>query len=275
MGRALRRAGFGLMVLVLVLWSGFPLWYALVTSLSTDTQLFRPHYLPPQLYWGNYQDLFQRSRLLQGMVNSLAIGVIAVALALGFGMMGAYALTRPHLPWRRFVLFAVLATGFFPQVSVLAGMFELYRATGLYNTRLAVVLADLLLLCPFSLWLLSAYLRAFPPELDDMAQIDGASPWQALVHVNLPLMGPGLAATGILGFVAVWNEFLFAFTFTIDTETRTAPVALAVLGGQTPHDLPWGDLMAASVLLSLPPLVLAWGFQRRMISGLAAGSIGG
>jgi trehalose/maltose transport system permease protein len=256
-------------------WSLFPLWYAVVTSLSTDTQMFVPHYWPPQLYWGNYADLLQRSSLLRGMVNSAVVGAGALALSLGLALLAAYPLARVFFPGRHLVLFAVLATTMFPQVAVLAGFYELIRALGLYNRLAGVVLADLVLMLPFSLWLLTTYMRALPREIEDIAILDGAPPLTILLKVLLPLMWPGVVTTGLLSFIAIWNEFLFAFTFTLTEDTRTAPVALSLLGGMTPHDVPWGDLMAACVILSLPMAGLVLVFQRRIVSGLTAGAIGG
>jgi trehalose/maltose transport system permease protein len=252
-----------------VLWSLFPLRYALVASLSTDTQLYEPHYVPPGLYyWGNYADLFARTRLVRGLFNSVLVGGAVVTLALGLSVLAAYPLARIAFPGRRWFLLAVLATTMFPQVAVLAGFYELMQALHLYNSLTAVVLADLVLLAPFSLWLISAYMRALPQELEDSAILDGASPWDILTRVFLPLMGPGMAATGLLAFIAVWNEFLFAFTFTLTEDKHTATVAVAMLGGSVVHAVPWGPLMAACVVMTLPCAVLVAVFQRQITSGL-------
>jgi trehalose/maltose transport system permease protein len=271
----LRRTAFVCALGLVVVWSLFPLWYALVASLSRDTELFEPHYWPVSLYLGNFTDLLHRSLILRGMVNSMVVAVAELVVSLGLSLLAAYPLARVAFGGRRLILMAVLMTTMFPQVAVLAGFYELIRALGLYNTLWAVVMADLLIVLPFSVWLLTAYLRALPRELDDLALIDGTAPLSLIWHVYLPLLWPGVVATGLLAFVAVWNEFLYAFTFTFTEDTRTAPVTLALLWGQTPHDMPWGDLMAASVILTLPCLLLVMLFQRRIVSGLTTGAVSG
>ncbi len=269
------KAGFAVFLTVVLVWSLFPLYYAGITSLSTDTELFVPHYWPHALYLGNFADLFGRTRLLTGIFNSVIVGAATLAISFAVSLLAAYPIACITFPGRRLFMFAVLATTMFPQVAVLAGFYELARALHIYNTLVAVVLSYVLLVAPFMLWLLTAYMRALPREIEDIAIIDGAPPLTILLKVFLPLLWPGMAATGLLAFIAVWNEFLFAFTLTLTEDVHTAPVALAMLGGQTPHDLPWGDLMAASVVLTLPVAVLAGVFQSKMISGLTAGAVNG
>jgi trehalose/maltose transport system permease protein len=271
----LRKTAFVAGLALLIAWSLFPLWFAVVSSFSTDTQLYEPHYWPPSGYLGNYIDLFSRTRLLRGMVNSVIVGSVAVGLTLALALLAAYPLSRIAFPGKSLLLFAVLATTMFPQVAVLAGFYEMFIALGLYNTLSAVVLADLLILLPFTLWLMTTYMRALPQELEDIAVIDGAGPLTILFKVYLPLLWPGMAATGLLAFIAVWNEFLFAFTFTLTEDKHTAPVALSILGGRVVHAVPWGPLMAACVVLTLPCAVLLLAFQRKIVSGLTAGAVNG
>jgi trehalose/maltose transport system permease protein len=275
MGRMLRKTAFSAGLAFLLVWSLFPLWFALVGSFSTDTQLFEPHYWPASDYWGNYTDLFHRSRLARGMVNSAIVGAAALAVTLTLSLLAAYPLARIAFPGQRLLLFAVIATSMFPQVAVLAGFYELFRALDLYNSLSAVVLADLLILLPFTLWLMTAYMRALPRELEDIAVIDGAGPLTILLRVYLPLLWPGMAATGLLAFIAVWNEFLFAFTFTLTEDKHTAPVALSILGGTIIHAVPWGPLLAACVVLTLPCALLLLVLQRKIVSGLTGGAVNG
>lgn len=271
----LRRMTFALLIGVLLVWSLFPLWYAVVASLSRDTELYQPHFLPPGAYGGNFADLFQRSALLHGMLNGLIVAAGAVGVSLCLGLPAALALARLRFRFRTLVLMLVLGTSLFPQAAVLAGFFEMYRGLGLYNSLLAVVLADLLLVLPFTVWLLRACLKALPRELDDLAALDGATPLVMVRQIFLPLVWPGIAASGVLALVAVWNEFLFAFTFTMTETARTAPVTVALLWGHTPHDQPWGTLMAACVVMTLPAAALVVLFQRKMVENLSAGAVGG
>ena len=238
----LRKTAFAAGLGVLLVWSLFPLWFAVIVSFSTDTQLYQPHYWPPSGYLGNSIDLFHRSRLLRGMVNSVIVGVVALAVALTLTLLTAYPLARIAFPGERLLLFAVIATSMFPQVAILAVFYEAFTALGLYDTLPAVVLADLLILLPFTLWLMTAFMRAQPRELEDIAVINGARPLVILFKVFLPLMWPGVAATGLLAFIIVWNEFLCAFTFastfTLTEAKHTAPSALSILGGTMIHGAP-------------------------------------
>ena len=163
----------------------------------------------------------------------------------------------------------------FPQIAVLSGMFELVRLLGLYNTLTGLILSYLILTLPFTVWVLTTFMRELPRELEEAAIIDGASPWRILTRVFLPMMGPALAATGLLAFIVAWNEFLFALTFTLSTEQRTVPVAIALISGASAYELPWGRIMAASVIVTVPLILLVLVLQRRIVSGLTAGAVKG
>jgi trehalose/maltose transport system permease protein len=173
------------------------------------------------------------------------------------------------------MLFGILSVSMFPQIAVLSGMFELVRLLGLYNTLTGLILSYLVLTLPFTAWVLTAFMRELPRELEEAAIVDGASPWRILTRVFLPVMGPALAATGLLAFIVAWNEFLFALTFTLSTEKRTVPVAIALITGASAYELPWGRIMAASVIVTVPLIVLVLVLQRRIVSGLTAGAVKG
>jgi trehalose/maltose transport system permease protein len=161
----------------------------------------------------------------------------------------------------------------FPQIAVLSGMFELIRTLGLYNNLLSLSLSYLIFTLPFTVWVLTTFMRELPKELEEAAIIDGAGPLTIMLRIFLPLMGPALAATGLLAFIAAWNEFLFALTFTLTSDMRTVPVAIALISGASSHELPWGNIMAASVIVTVPLIVLVLIFQRRIVSGLTAGAV--
>jgi trehalose/maltose transport system permease protein len=163
----------------------------------------------------------------------------------------------------------------FPQVAVLSGLFELIRALGLYNNLVSLIFSYLIFTLPFTTWILTTFMRELPRELEEAAIVDGATPWVTLTRVFLPLMGPAMAATGLLAFIVAWNEFLFALTFTLTDEMRTVPVAIALISGASQYELPWGKIMAASVVVTVPLVVLVLIFQRRIISGLMAGAVKG
>ena len=191
------------------------------------------------------------------------------------GRAHAGALGRVQFAGRRLLLFTILGVSMFPQIAVLSGMFELVRALGLYNTLGALILSYLIFTLPFTVWVLTTFMRELPKEIEEAAIVDGAKPFTIVTRVFLPLMGPALATTGLLAFIAAWNEFLFALTFTLSTEMRTVPVAIALISGASAHELPWGNIMAASVVVTVPLLVLVLIFQRRIVSGLTAGAVKG
>jgi trehalose/maltose transport system permease protein len=169
----------------------------------------------------------------------------------------------------------ILAVSMFPQVAVLSGMFELIRSLGLYNTLPGLILANLMLTLPFTIWVLTTFMRELPKEIEEAAYVDGATPWIVVRRVFLPLMAPAAVTTGLLAFIVSWNEFLFALTFTLTNERRTVPPAIALMTGSTAYELPWGTIMAASVIVTVPIIILVLVFQRKIVAGLTAGAVKG
>jgi trehalose/maltose transport system permease protein len=163
----------------------------------------------------------------------------------------------------------------FPQVAVLSGMFQLIRGLNLYNNMLGLIISYMIFTLPFTVWVLTTFMRDLPKELEEAAIMDGAKPWDIITKVFMPLMWPALVTTGLLAFIAAWNEFLFALTFTLTNEQRTVPVAIALISGASQFELPWGNIMAASVIVTVPLIVLVLIFQRRIVSGLTAGAVKG
>jgi trehalose/maltose transport system permease protein len=158
---------------------------------------------------------------------------------------------------------------------VLAGMFELIRALGLYNRALGLVLPYLIFTLPFTVWVLTTFMKQLPKELEEAAIMDGCGPGRIIWQVFMPLLWPALVSTGLLAFIAAWNEFLFALTFVLDNNERTVPVAISLISGASLYDIPWGKIMAASVLVTLPLIGLVLVFQRKIVSGLTAGAVKG
>jgi trehalose/maltose transport system permease protein len=219
--------------------------------------------------------VFRDQPFARTIVNSLLVASLATAVSLLLAALAAYALSRLRFGGRRSVLMAILSVSMFPQIAVLSGMFELVRWLGLYNSLAGLVLSYLILTLPFTTWVLTAFMRELPGELEESAIVDGAPRWRILCDIFLPLMAPALAATGLLAFILAWNEFLFALTFTLSPEQRTVPVAIALISGASAYELPWGRVMAASVIVTLPLIVLVLVLQRRIVSGLTAGAVKG
>jgi trehalose/maltose transport system permease protein len=275
MSRLLRVAAALALGALITAWTILPLGYALVTSATPSSRLFEAGWWPVAWTGENYAGVFRDQPFALNIFNSLAVALGVTAVSLLLGVTAAYALTRIELRGRGLLLAAVLGVSMFPQVAVLAGMFELIRWLGLYNTRIGLGLSYLSLTLPFTVWLLATFMRDIPRELEEAAVIDGATPWTIVMRIFVPLLAPALVSTGLLAFVAAWNEFLFALTFTLTQETRTVPVAIALMSGASAHELPWGMIMAASVVVSLPVVMLVLVLQRRIVAGLTAGAIRG
>ena len=273
--KALLRLGFCGAIGVLLLYAVFPFYYAVLTSLKPSSALFQVSYWIDNPDFSNYAAVLQQASFLQAIGNSVFVAVCVVALALFLSLTAAYALGRVKFRGRATVLLLVLGVSMFPQVAVLSGLFEVIRALGLYNSAWALILSYTIFTLPFTVWVLTTFIGQLPGELEEAAIMDGASPWVALTRVLLPLLWPALVTTGLLAFIAAWNEFLFALTFTLTDQERTVPVAIALISGGSQHELPWGLLMAASVIVTVPLVLLVLVFQRRIVSGLTTGALKG
>ena len=273
--RTAGRIAFGILVLGIVFYTVFPFYWAIVTSLKAGSALFTVEAWPAHPSLENYRAIFSQQPFGRNILNSLTVSVSVVALSLGLAVAAAYALGRVRFRGRTLLLFVVLGVSMFPQVAVLSGLFELVRWLGLYNRMGSLVLSYMIFTLPFTVWVLTTFMRDLPKELEEAAMVDGASPFVIVTRVFLPLMGPALAATGLLAFIAAWNEFLFALTFTLTDEARTVPVAIALMSGASQYELPWGQIMAASVVVTVPLIALVLVFQRRIVSGLTAGAVKG
>ncbi len=253
----------------------FPVYWAVVTSLESGSALFTVDYLPSGPRWENYVAVFREQPFGRSILNSAIAAAGTVAVSTAVAVLAAYALARHAFRGRRLLLYVVLGVSMFPQIAVLAGLFELIAAMGLYNSPLALVFSYTMFTLPFMVWVLTAFFRQLPRELEEAALIDGAGPFAVLWRVLMPLAAPAMVTSGLLAFIAAWNEFLFALTFTLTAESRTVPVAIALMSGASQYELPWGRVMAASVIVTVPLVLLAIVFQRRIVAGLTAGAVRG
>ena len=274
-GNLLVRLGFYALLAVMFVYTVFPFYWAINTSLMSGSELFEPRPWPPDPAWANYVAIFREQPFGRQILNSVFVATAVVLLALALAVLAAYALARVAFRGRRLLLFTILGVSMFPQIAVLSGMFELIRTLGLYNNLLALVLSYMIFTVPFTVWVLTTFMRELPKELEEAAIVDGASPFVVVTRIFLPLMGPALVTTGLLAFIAAWNEFLFALTFTLSSEQRTVPVAIGLISGASAHELPWAHIMAASVVVTVPLIALVLVFQRRIVSGLTAGAVKG
>lgn len=269
------RLAFFVLLTGIVLYAVFPFYWAIVSSLKTGSALFSPALWPADPAWSNYLAVFREQPFGRNILNSLLVATLTVLLSLVLALGAAYALGRVSFRGRTPLQFLVLGISMFPQIAVLSGMFELIQGFGLYDNLLSLVFSYLIFTLPFTVWVLTTFMRELPRELEEAAIIDGAGPLTIVFRIFLPLLGPALVTTGLLAFIAAWNEFLFALTFTLSSNQRTVPVAIALISGASAHELPWGNIMAASVIVTVPLIALVLIFQRRIVSGLTAGAVKG
>lgn len=273
--KTLKQALLYLLALSIVLVAVFPFYWAVVSSLKSGSALFEVEFWPKNPTIGNYIDIFKTQSFGGNILNSVLVACGTVSLSLCLAVTAAYALGRIQFRGRRRLLMMILSVSMFPQIAVLSGMFELMRFLGLYNHPVGLILSYMTLTLPFTVWVLTTFMKHLPKDLEEAAILDGASSWIICTRIFLPLLSPALVTTGLLAFIAAWNEFLFALTFTISPSTRTVPVAIALMSGASEYELPWGNIMAASVVVTLPLIILVLIFQRRIVSGLTAGAVKG
>jgi ABC-type glycerol-3-phosphate transport system permease component len=252
----------------------FPVYWTIVSSFAPEATLFEvPPIVPTEITFDHYRALFDERQFWLPMRNSMVVAGTTTVLAIIAGTLAAYALTRLRFRGRTFLLAAVLAVSMLPQVSLVPPLYLALRTTGLIDTYPGLVLPYMSFALPVSIWLLVGYFRQLPLEVEDAALVDGASRLQALRHIILPLAWPGVATAAILTFLYCWNEFVFALSFTLGPERYTAPVAIALFRGR--YQVPWGQILAAAVVTTLPVIVVVVAFERRIVEGLTAGATKG
>ncbi len=261
----------GLVLAALAAYAG-PFFWQLLTSFKPESELLRvPPLLPTRFTLEHYRVVFEQSVMPQALWNSFGVAALTTLVALALGLPAAYALARLPVPGRSAMLLAIVASTALPQIATVSPLYLILRALGLRDTWTALVLTHTSFALPLTVWLLSGFIREIPRALEESAAIDGAGRLAMFRWVLLPLLAPGVASAGLLAFLSSWNEFLFAYTFTATEASRTAPVALALFPGV--FEVPWGDIAAASMLASLPPLLIVVVLQRALVRGLLAGAV--
>ncbi|PKH04262.1 sugar ABC transporter permease [Psychromonas sp. MB-3u-54] len=264
-----------LAVVVTATFCVFPFYNAILTSLRSGQDLFLPNYLPTTFVWKNYINALMVNGIARSLLNSMIVATVTVGGCLLVSITASFALARIKFRGRQGLLFTILCVSMFPQVAVLSGMFELVRFLGLYDSLGSLILSYTTFSLPFTVWVLTTFMKSLPVELEEAAIVDGAGLWVIISKIFAPIMAPALVTTGLLAFVGSWNEFMFALTFTISGENRTVPVAIAMMQGSSQYELPWGNIMAGSVIVTLPIIILVLIFQKRIVSGMTAGAVKG
>ena len=280
----INKALFWAIIIIIVIYLLFPFYWAINSSFKAESQLqmtpatffpLDPDTLNFAPTLRNYESVFTNEAFRRGLLNSTIVAGATTLLALGIGSFAAFALGKLRFRGKTPSLYLILSMTMFPAVSVLTGLFTIIRTLELTAT-ISMILTYLLFTLPFTAWVLTAFFRGLPVELLQSAQVDGATPFQTFYMILLPLTMPALVTTGLLAFIGAWNEYLFALTFTVVEPTaQTVPVAIAKFTGEFARQEPFGEIMAAAIVVSLPLLVLVLIFQRKIIEGLTAGAVKG
>jgi multiple sugar transport system permease protein len=264
-----------LAVFAIVVFCLFPFYWLVNTSLKTGADLSTSALLPPSPTLDNYDAIFADANFTIALKNSAIVALVTTALSLIVGSFCAYALARLKLKRKFLILAIVLSISTFPQIAIAAPIFKLWRDVGLYNTIPGLVIPYLTFALPLTIYILTSFFKEIPKDLEEAALVDGATNFEAFRKVVVPLAAPGLATAGILTFIAAWNEFLLAITLTSSTNARTVPAAIAFFTGATQFEQPLGTISAASVVISIPLILLVLFFQKRIVAGLTAGAVKG
>jgi multiple sugar transport system permease protein len=264
-----------LAVVAIIIFCLFPFYWLLNVSLKTGADLSSSSLIPPNPTLDNYSSIFKNDDFTNGLKNSTIVAFSVTILALTFGSFAAYALARLKMRGKFLVLGIVLSVTTFPQIAIAAPLFKLWTDINLYNTRIGLIIPYLTFALPLAIYILTSFFKEIPKDLEEAALVDGATHFQAFRKVVVPLAAPGLATAGILTFIAAWNEFLLATTLTSSKSARTVPAAIAFFTGSTEFEQPLGTISAASVVISIPLIILVLLFQKRIVAGLTAGAVKG
>jgi len=261
--------------LVAVFYALLPVAWIISLSLKQTKDLNDRRFFPASVSFDNYRIIFSDTQFPAALWNSIGIALIATLLSVTLAMFTAYALVRLEFPGKKMILAGALAIAMFPSVSIIGPLFNLWRYLGLFDTWAGLILPYMTFTLPLAIWTLSAFFREIPWDLDKAARIDGASSLQAFRYVIAPLAAPGVFTSAILVFIFAWNDFLFATTLTSTNAARTVPAAIAFFTGSSQFEQPTGSIAAASVVVTVPIIIVVLMFQRRIVSGLTAGAVKG
>jgi trehalose/maltose transport system permease protein len=273
--RSLNMVLFYVFVVIFVFVSVFPLLWVFKMSIITKSELYAtpPTILPQSISGAEWAQVLGDASFQKALINSTIIAGVTTLICLFFGSLTAYAIARLRFRFKSTVLTLILAISFFPAVAIIAPLFIQFTALGIIDTLASVIITDTVFALPLTIWLLVAFFRELPVDLEDAAKVDGATTLQAFRKVIVPLAAPGVFTTAILTFIFAWNEFLFANTFLFDPSTQ--PVTVVIPNFATIYTVDYGAQAAASVVVTVPLVIMVLIFQRRIVSGLTAGAVKG
>ncbi|AFK06163.1 sugar ABC transporter permease [Mesotoga sp. HF07.pep.5.2.highcov] len=277
------KIAFWILVIFIFFYMLFPFYWAVNSSLKSEAQLqMTPATFIPVDSDGrfaptlqNYVAVFNDGTFVRALWNSTIVAGLTTLLALGVGSFAAYAMGKLRFKGKKLTLYLILSLTMFPQITVLSGLYAVINTLNL-GARVSLILSYMIFTLPFTTWVLTAFFKELPTEIMQSAWVDGATPFQTFYKILLPLTAPALVTAGLLAFIAAWNEYIFALTFTtIAPEARTIPVAISLFTGSVSRQVPFGEIMAGAVIVTIPVVVLVFIFQRRIVQGLTAGAVKG
>jgi multiple sugar transport system permease protein len=269
------RVFWGIGILVVVFYALIPVLWIASLSVKPADKLSDGKFYSGSPTFENYETIFKDDTFIAALVNSIGIALIATLISIGLAAMAAYALARLDFAGKTVILSGALAVAMFPPISIVGSLFDMWRSIGLYDTWAGLIIPYMTFTLPLAIYTLSAFFREIPWELEQAAQVDGATPFQAFRKVIVPLAAPGVFTAAILVFIFAWNDFIFANTLTSTDNARTVPAALAFFTGGSQFEQPIGAISAAAVVVTIPIIVMVLIFQRRIVAGLTAGAVKG
>ena len=271
------RTWLGLVSIPIIIYTLIPILWILSLSVKSTATLADGKFIPQEISWDNYRLILTgdaRGLFLPALANSVVVCLVATLVSVVLAMFAAYAIARLDFPGKKLILMTALAVSIFPVISLVTPLYNLWRAIGLFDTQIGLIIPYLALTLPLSIWVLSAFFKQIPWEMEQAAQVDGATSWQAFRKVIVPLASPGVFTTAIITFFTAWNDFVFAISLTSEN-ARTVPAALAFFTGASQFTQPTGAIAAAAIVVTIPVVILVLLFQRRIVSGLTSGAVKG
>jgi multiple sugar transport system permease protein len=269
------RVGWGLAGLAILIYTLLPVAWIVSLSFKEGDDINNKKFLPSHWSLDNYRTVFDTNLFTSALRNSIGISLIATTLSVALATVAAYAIARLQFRGKRLVLSAALAIAIFPTVALVGSLFDMWRSLGIYDTWIGLIIPYVSFTLPLSIWVLSAFFREIPWEMEQAAQVDGATPWQAFRKVIVPLAAPGVFTAAILAFFFAWNDFVFGISLTATDAARPVPAALAFFTGESFFQQPTAAISAASVIVTIPVIALVLIFQRRIVAGLTSGAVKG
>ena len=274
-GSASRSVGFYMFIALFVLLAALPILWIFKMSMVTNGEITAstPTILPQTPTLEHYRTIFNDSNFVRAILNSVVVAGITTIICLSLGSVAAYAIARLRFRFKSSFLTLILALAFFPPVAIIGPLFVIFSGTDIVNTYAAMIIPDTVFALPLTVWLLVAFFKELPFDLEDAAKVDGANTLQAFWRVIVPLSAPGVFTTAILTFIFAWNEFIFATTFAFDSSTQPVTVVIPSFAGI--FTINYGAQAAAAIVVTVPLAILVLFFQRRIVSGLTSGAVKG